>query len=137
MSKLHLLFVVALTAASAAAQDCDLKEYKPLDGLKAEIRNGVLEFSWQGGVGRSCVRASRSVTASASQRFRPSWLQRTGGLFRRLPRFADRGFLLVPARHFPSIGEYSSLLARNGLEVETAAVFTRPTAIEGGSGLRD
>ncbi len=39
--------------------------------------------------------------------------------------------------YFPSIGEYSSLLERNGLEVETAALFARPTAIEGESGLRD
>jgi SAM-dependent methyltransferase len=39
--------------------------------------------------------------------------------------------------YFPSIGEYSSLLESVGLQVETAALFARPTAIEGESGLRD
>jgi trans-aconitate methyltransferase len=39
--------------------------------------------------------------------------------------------------YFPGIGEYSSLLERHGLEVETAALFARPTAIEGEHGLRD
>ncbi len=52
--KHHLFVAVMLAAASAAGQgiNCDLKEYKPLDGLKAEIRNGVLEFSWQGARGQ-------------------------------------------------------------------------------------
>jgi SAM-dependent methyltransferase len=39
--------------------------------------------------------------------------------------------------YYPSIGEYSSLLESQGLQVETAALFARPTAIEGESGLRD
>ncbi len=47
--KFHFL-LVALTVGAAMGQslNCDLHEYKPLDGLKAEIRNGVLELSWQG-----------------------------------------------------------------------------------------
>ncbi len=39
--------------------------------------------------------------------------------------------------YFPGIGEYASLLEAHGLEVETAALFPRPTAVEGESGLRD
>jgi len=40
--------------------------------------------------------------------------------------------------YFPSIGEYSPLLERNGLEVTDASLFDRPTPLEGGeAGLRD
>ncbi len=39
--------------------------------------------------------------------------------------------------YFPGIGEYASLLESRGLEVETAALFPRPTAVEGEFGLRD
>jgi trans-aconitate methyltransferase len=33
---------------------------------------------------------------------------------------------------FPTVGEYSAILERHGLEVATAALFDRPTALEGG-----
>jgi SAM-dependent methyltransferase len=39
--------------------------------------------------------------------------------------------------YYPSIGEYASLLERHGLLAETAALFPRPTAVEGETGLRD
>ena len=39
--------------------------------------------------------------------------------------------------YYPSIGEYTSLLERCGLEPVTAVLFPRPTAIAGESGLRD
>lgn len=39
--------------------------------------------------------------------------------------------------YFPSIGEYSSLLEQNGVEVTSAVLFDRPTVVEGESGLRD
>ena len=39
--------------------------------------------------------------------------------------------------YFPSIGEYATLLEGHGLEVATAALFPRPTKVEGDSGLRD
>ena len=39
--------------------------------------------------------------------------------------------------YYPSIAEYASLLERHGIDVETAALFPRPTAIEGESALRD
>ena len=39
--------------------------------------------------------------------------------------------------YFPSIGEYSGLLEAHGLEVTNAALFPRPTPVEGETGLRD
>jgi len=39
--------------------------------------------------------------------------------------------------HFPSLGEYASLLELHGLAVSNAALFPRPTAISGEGGLRD
>jgi hypothetical protein len=33
---------------SASAQVCDFKDYKPTDGLKAEMSSGVIEINWQG-----------------------------------------------------------------------------------------
>jgi trans-aconitate methyltransferase len=39
--------------------------------------------------------------------------------------------------YFPSIAEYASILERNGMEVVRAALFDRPTPLEGESGLRD
>lgn len=46
---------------------------------------------------------------------------------------------LVPDHpwYYPSIGEYATLLERHGILAETAALFPRPTAVEGESGLRD
>jgi len=41
-----MLAVLACSAASA--QNCDFKDYKPTDGLKAEMQSGVLELAWQG-----------------------------------------------------------------------------------------
>ena len=37
--------------------------------------------------------------------------------------------------YYPSIGEYSSLLERRGLEVRSASLFDRPTPLEGQEGL--
>lgn len=55
--------------------------------------------------------------------------------------FKAAGFSLKEAAipwYFPSIGEYSALLERNGLEVTDASLFDRPTPLEGGeTGLRD
>ncbi len=36
------------TAAFCQNLNCDLNEYKPLEGLKAEMRDGALELSWAG-----------------------------------------------------------------------------------------
>jgi hypothetical protein len=37
--------------------------------------------------------------------------------------------------YYPSVGEYSSLLERRGLEVRSASLFDRPTALEGEDGM--
>lgn len=39
--------------------------------------------------------------------------------------------------YFPTVGEYASLLEVNGLEVRFAALFDRPTRVEGEAGLED
>jgi trans-aconitate methyltransferase len=39
--------------------------------------------------------------------------------------------------YYPSISEYTTLLERNGLEVQSAALFDRPTVLEGDDGLRN
>ena len=39
--------------------------------------------------------------------------------------------------YYPTIGEYTSLLERYGIEAVTAIVFPRPTAVDGETGLRD
>jgi trans-aconitate methyltransferase len=39
--------------------------------------------------------------------------------------------------YFPSIGEYSSILEANGLEVRMAQLFDRPTPLEGPKGMED
>src|SRR5260370_23291886 len=39
--------------------------------------------------------------------------------------------------YFPSVGEYATLLERAGLEVTLAAMFDRPTPLEGDASLQD
>jgi trans-aconitate methyltransferase len=39
--------------------------------------------------------------------------------------------------YFPSVGEYASVLERHGFEVSFAALFDRPTRVEGEDGLED
>jgi len=39
--------------------------------------------------------------------------------------------------YFPSVGEYSSILEVNGLEVRFVQLFDRPTALEGAKGMED
>jgi len=49
--KVHwLLAFAALSAGAAESQnlDCDLREYKPVEGLRAALAGGALEVTWQG-----------------------------------------------------------------------------------------
>lgn len=39
--------------------------------------------------------------------------------------------------YFPSVGEYTSLLERHGFEISFAALFDRPTRVEGEDGMED
>ncbi len=40
--------VCCAAAASGQSFTCDLHEYKPAEGLRAEVRSGALELNWQG-----------------------------------------------------------------------------------------
>jgi hypothetical protein len=49
--KLYPWLVCASIGAGVAAGqrlNCDLQQYKPLDGLRADVRQGVLEIAWEG-----------------------------------------------------------------------------------------
>lgn len=47
------LGLVLSALAGAQTLDCDLQGYKALDGLKADMRSGSLEFTWQGERGQT------------------------------------------------------------------------------------
>lgn len=49
-----------IVAAHAQSLNCDLKDYKPQDGLKAEMRSGALELAWTGARGQE-LRAAFSI----------------------------------------------------------------------------
>jgi SAM-dependent methyltransferase len=51
---------------------------------------------------------------------------------------AERGYSVTDPWYFPSLGEHASLLEECGFEVRYAALFDRPTELDGGDdGLRD
>src|SRR5713226_286241 len=60
-----LLFCAVLGSGLASAQrlDCDFKEYKPLDGLKADLKEDALHLTWQGERGQQ-LRAAFGVQDS-------------------------------------------------------------------------
>ena len=55
MESCKILSLGLLLSALAGAQslNCDMQGYKALDGLKAEMRSGSLEFTWQGERGQT------------------------------------------------------------------------------------
>jgi hypothetical protein len=59
--KIYLSAAVVLCASIAVGQslNCDLREYKSTDGLRAELRNGALELSWAGARGQELRAAFR------------------------------------------------------------------------------
>ena len=62
MTRCVMLLFASLSIALAANGDmaCDLAGYKPQDGLKAQLRGGVLEVTWQG-ERREQLRASFAI----------------------------------------------------------------------------
>src|SRR5258708_31569755 len=56
------LFCATLACGVAAAQSvhCDMKQYKPAEGLTAENRDGALQLAWQGERGDQ-LRASFTI----------------------------------------------------------------------------
>ncbi len=53
------------------------------------------------------------------------------------PVLEQRDLPADPGNYFPSIGEYSAVLERNGFEVRSALLFDRPTPLEGDTGMRN
>jgi trans-aconitate methyltransferase len=84
--------------------------------VAAALRPGgrfVAEFGGRGNVRRVVAALQRAATDVAGVSLRNPW-------------------------YFPSVGEYAGLLERHGLEVRTALLFDRPTALQDGSaGMRD
>src|SRR5664279_3109564 len=62
MAWLKVAFLGLLLPALAAAQNlnCSFQNYKALDGLKAEMRSGSVELTWQGERGQT-LRATLGV----------------------------------------------------------------------------
>ena len=52
LQRLLLLTVLSVSAAQCQNLDCDLSEYKPLEGLTAEAADGGLRVNWRGERGR-------------------------------------------------------------------------------------
>ena len=72
----YAAIALALSAsfhATAQQLNCDMREYKALDGLKAEMRNGSLELSWRGAPGQELraafvIRQGQPVVAELAAR---------------------------------------------------------------------
>src|SRR5579862_1119512 len=56
----RLIGFILLCCGVATAQNCDFKEYKALDGLKASMNGSVLEVAWSGDHGQQ-LRASFAI----------------------------------------------------------------------------
>ena len=48
MKLTELCFIAVMFSTLAIAQTCDLKEYKPVDGMKVEAAGGATQVTWQG-----------------------------------------------------------------------------------------
>ncbi len=74
LSKLTLYFALLCGPAAGQTLNCDLQGYKPMDGLKAETRGGVVNFYGVVNAARNFVRSLPSETGS--RRFRKWRLER-------------------------------------------------------------
>lgn len=104
----------------------DAANYRDSQPFDAVFSNAALHW----------IKPPESVVESMSRALKP------GGRF--VAEFGGKGniaSILDATRHnpwyFPGIAEYSSMLERHGLEVTQAALFDRPTPVEGESGLRE
>ena len=48
MRQIGFILAAALCSGAAVAQNCDFKDYKAIDGLKAQMSGGALEVTWRG-----------------------------------------------------------------------------------------
>src|SRR5204862_6541367 len=60
--KMRNCFLALALAAVAQGQPCDLSNYKPQDGLKAQLRGSALEIAWDG-ERREQLRATFTIQA--------------------------------------------------------------------------
>jgi trans-aconitate methyltransferase len=90
----------------------------------------VMEMGGKGNT-RTLLAAVHEV---ASHRLKPMPPEVLASTSRKTPR---AGFALESPWFYPSVGEYSVLLERQGFEVRFATLFDRPTTVEGENGLED
>jgi trans-aconitate methyltransferase len=89
------------------------------------------------------IEVARAVTASLKPGGR--FVAEMGGrgnirnIEREIESVASRYLAHPPAKrtYYPALGEYTSLLEREGLEVRMAVLFDRPTPLEGEAGMED
>ncbi len=86
MKLAKVILLTALGGSVAGAQNCDFKEYKAADGLKAEMQAGVLQVVWQGERGQQ-LRAGFAihdgqpeVRELAARKGQGSWIVLGSGL---------------------------------------------------------
>jgi hypothetical protein len=60
MRQINFILCAALWCTGAIGQNCDFKEYKAIDGLKAQMTGGALEVAWRGD-GDQELRASFTI----------------------------------------------------------------------------
>jgi SAM-dependent methyltransferase len=104
----------------------DVRRFIPPEQFDAVFSNAVLHW----------IQPPGDAIATVRKALKP------GGRF--IAEFGGKGNItsIIEAAgfnpwYFPSIGEYSSLLEQNGLVVTNAALFDRPTSLEGDGGMRE
>ncbi len=116
----------------------DAREYEP-DAFDAVFSNAALH--WIPEEDHDAVLSMVSEALGETGRFVAEFGGR--GNVRRVERAVRaeldaRGYDTDHSWYFPSVGEYAPRLAAHGLEVTDAALFDRPTELDGGeSGLRE
>ena len=60
MRQISFILGAALCGGLATAQNCDFKDYKAIDGLKAQMTAGAVEITWRGD-GDQELRASFTI----------------------------------------------------------------------------
>ena len=109
-------------------QLADAQNYRATEAFDAVFSNAALHW----------MPDADGVAASIAHALRPGGrlILEMGG--RGNVATIDRAIQTAIRNYFPSIGEYATVLERHGLEVRDAALFDRPTPLEGGeNGLRE
>src|SRR5947209_11909468 len=77
--KFLLASLVCANAVLAQKANCDLHNYKPQEGLRAVVNDGVLELSWDGTTGEQLrasftIRGGRPTVAELAARKNGKWI---------------------------------------------------------------